>query len=134
MVDDHPLIQEAVGNVLRRLDAQAEIAVAGDCERGLAIAGHGAEPDLVLLDPNLPGLAEIPTLKLWRARFPGVPVVGLSATIDPASSTNRGHFDSRNAQCEAPTEPDEFWNNTPRRFTGVGGLMESSTSDCREAV
>jgi DNA-binding NarL/FixJ family response regulator len=82
VVDDHPLIQEAVGNVLRRLDAQAEVAVAGDCERGLAIAGDGGELDLVLLDLNLPGLSGIPALKLWRARFPGVPVAILSATAD----------------------------------------------------
>lgn len=82
VVDDHPLIQDAVSNVLRRLESHAEIAVAGDCERGLDIAGLGAEPDLVLLDLNLPGLSGIPALKLWRTRFPGVPVVILSAVSD----------------------------------------------------
>jgi DNA-binding NarL/FixJ family response regulator len=82
VVDDHPLIQEAVSMVVRRIEPQAEIAVAGDCERGLDLAANGAEPDLVLLDLSLPGLSGIPALKLWRARFPGVPVAILSAAID----------------------------------------------------
>ena len=82
VVDDHPLIQEAVGNVLRRLEPQVIIDSAGDCERGLDLAAEGTEPDLVLLDLNLPNLSGIPALKLWRTRFPGVPVVVLSAAAD----------------------------------------------------
>ncbi len=82
VVDDHPLIQEAVSNVLRRLEPEAAIDMAGDCEHGLDLAGHGTEPDLVLLDLNLPGLSGIPALKLWRTRFPGIPVVVLSALTD----------------------------------------------------
>jgi DNA-binding NarL/FixJ family response regulator len=82
VVDDHPLIQEAMSNVLRRLEPDADIAVAADCERGLEIAGDGVEPDLVLLDLNLPGLSGIPALRVWRTRFPGVPVIILSASVD----------------------------------------------------
>jgi DNA-binding NarL/FixJ family response regulator len=82
VVDDHPLIQEAVSNVLRRLEPEVAIDVAGDCEGGLDLAGHGTEPDLVLLDLNLPGLSGIPALKLWRTRYPGIPVVVLSAATD----------------------------------------------------
>ncbi|HEY2816584.1 MAG TPA: response regulator transcription factor [Casimicrobiaceae bacterium] len=82
IVDDHPLIQQAVGNVLRAIDEAAEIAVAGDCDGALEIAGRGTEPDLVLLDLNLPGLSGIPALKRWRSRFPAVPVVVLSALDD----------------------------------------------------
>ena len=82
VVDDHPLIQEAVSDVLRRLEPAVAIDVAGDCERGLTLAGQGTEPDLVLLDLNLPGLSGIPALKIWRTRYPGVPVVVLSAATD----------------------------------------------------
>ena len=83
IVDDHPLIQQAVSNVLRGLDPAAEIAVAGDCDSALEIAATGApEPDIVLLDLNLPGLSGIPALKRWRARFPAMPVVVLSALDD----------------------------------------------------
>jgi DNA-binding NarL/FixJ family response regulator len=82
VIDDHPLVQEAVRNLLRRLDAQAEIEVAGDCQLGFAIARDGAELDLVLLDLNLPGLSGIPAVKAWRTRFPAVPVAILSASVD----------------------------------------------------
>ena len=82
VIDDHPLIQDAVSNVLRSLDAQIHIEVASDCERGLVMAAHGTEPDLVLLDLNLPGLSGMAALTAWRTRFPGVPVIVVSATMD----------------------------------------------------
>ena len=68
--------------MLRRLVPQAAIDVAADCERGLELAGHGVEPDLVLLDLNLPGVSGIPAVKLWRRRFPGIAVVVISAATD----------------------------------------------------
>lgn len=82
VVDDHPLIQEAVSNVLRRLDASVVIDVAGDCETGIELASRAPEPELVLLDLNLPGLSGIAALRVWRERFPGIPVIVLSATTD----------------------------------------------------
>lgn len=85
VVDDHPLIQEAVRNVLLRLEPRVEVALAHDCERGLEIAGNGMGLDLVLLDLELPGTSGIAALKLWRKRFPDVPVVILSATTDKST-------------------------------------------------
>ena len=85
VVDDHPLIREAVANVLRRLDAPVEVEAAGDCEQGLEIAARGTEPELVLLDLQLPGLNGIAALRAWRERFPAVPVIVLSA--DQAAPT-----------------------------------------------
>ena len=82
IIDDHPLIQHAVSNVLRVIDAAVEIELAGDCARAMELADRGNEPDLVLLDLNLPGLSGIPALKRWRSRFPAVPVIVLSALDD----------------------------------------------------
>ena len=82
VIDDHPLIQEAVANVLRRLGPEVVIDAAGDCERGFALAGQGAELDLVVLDLAMPGISGILALKAWRSRYPGVPVVVLSAATD----------------------------------------------------
>ena len=59
VVDDHPLIQEAVRSVLCRLEPEMIIDVAANCERGLSLAQSGSEPDLVLLDLNLPGVSGI---------------------------------------------------------------------------
>lgn len=85
IIDDHPLIQQAVENVLRGLDAAVEVVAASDCEHALEMAVSDTEPDIVLLDLNLPGLSGIPALKLWRSRFPAVPLVILSALDDQAT-------------------------------------------------
>jgi len=82
IIDDHPLIQDAASNVLRCIDPGIDIDVASDCEHGFEIASRGTEPDLVLLDLNLPGLSGIAALKTWRMRFPGIPVIVLSAATD----------------------------------------------------
>jgi len=82
VVDDHPLIQEAVRNVLLRLEPGVDVVLADNCEQGLEIAGDGVALDLVLLDLELPGMSGIAALKHWRKRFPDVPVVILSATTD----------------------------------------------------
>jgi DNA-binding NarL/FixJ family response regulator len=85
IVDDHPLIQEAVANVLRSLDPATDVAAATDCDSGLAVATSTPGLDLVVLDLNLPGLSGIPALKRWRSRLPAVPVVVLSAVNDQAT-------------------------------------------------
>jgi DNA-binding NarL/FixJ family response regulator len=83
IIDDHPLMQHAVGNVLRAIDPQVELVVTETCDRALEIAAGPPEPDLVLLDLHLPGVSGIPALKLWRSRFPAVPVMILTAQDDP---------------------------------------------------
>jgi DNA-binding NarL/FixJ family response regulator len=85
VVDDHPLVGEALGNVLRRIDADAEVETICDGARALEQAAVGREPDLVLLDLNMPGLHGINALKTWRSRYPAVPVIVLSAQYDPAT-------------------------------------------------
>ena len=82
VVDDHPLIREAVQGVVTRLEPGATVLAVGDSERGFAIADAEPDLDLVLLDLNIPGLAGIPALKAWRRRYPEVPVVVLSSADD----------------------------------------------------
>ena len=82
VVDDHPLMREAVQGVVTRLEPGAMVLAVGDSERGFAIADAEPDLDLVLLDLNIPGLAGIPALKAWRRRYPEVPVVVLSSAAD----------------------------------------------------
>jgi DNA-binding NarL/FixJ family response regulator len=82
VVDDHPLMREAVQAVVARLEPGAAVLAAADSERGFEIAAAEPDLDLVLLDLNIPGLSGVPAVKAWRRRHPEVPVVVLSSTDD----------------------------------------------------
>jgi DNA-binding NarL/FixJ family response regulator len=82
VVDDHPLIREAMRSVLQQLDPDNEVLEAGDCDEALAIAACEPELALVLLDIRLPGISGLDGLEVLRERHPSVPVVVLSASED----------------------------------------------------
>ena len=82
VVDDHPLIREAMRSVLKQLDPAIEVLEAGDCESALTIADREPELGLVLLDLRLPGISGLDGLEVLRERHANVPVVVLSASED----------------------------------------------------
>ena len=55
IVDDHPLIREALRHVLPGLAADIRLYDASDCAGGLALAEQHQDLDLALLDLTLPG-------------------------------------------------------------------------------
>jgi DNA-binding NarL/FixJ family response regulator len=85
VVDDHPLVQDALAQLLPQLDAGAEVRAAADAADAVAILD--AEPDvaLVLLDLALPGTRGVDFLADLLLDYPGVPIVVLSATHDEAT-------------------------------------------------
>ena len=87
VVDDHPLIRQALLLVVRQLDSDLRVLEAGTCEEGLTLAAAHHDLDLVLLDIHLPGLSGLDALKSFRERAPAVPVVVISASEDPADVT-----------------------------------------------
>jgi len=83
IVDDHPLIIEIMGAVARSVFPDAEVRSAN----GLADAVKAARDkavDLVLLDLGLPDCWDITALTQFRAAFPAVRVVVVSATEERA--------------------------------------------------
>lgn len=82
LVDDHPLILEAVRHILRGLDRHAIVLTARDCVAGLGLAAAEGGLDLVLLDLSLPGLSGVAAVRAWREQWPDVPVVALSGVDD----------------------------------------------------
>jgi DNA-binding NarL/FixJ family response regulator len=80
VVDDHPLICEALRQVLRALDKSIELVEAGDAAAALAAAASAGSLDLILLDLALPGTDGFEVLRELRERHPGFPVVVLSAS------------------------------------------------------
>jgi DNA-binding NarL/FixJ family response regulator len=80
VVDDHPLVLEALKGVLHQLDAEVDIfdASAADSARELVRAHPDA--DLMLLDLGLPGADGFTLLEEFRNDYPTVPVVVLSGS------------------------------------------------------
>lgn len=78
LVDDHPLVREAIG-MLIGADPQQTVVVgeAGSAAEGMRLVAE-RHPDLVVLDVSLPGANGIEVCKDIRAQFPGVRVLVLS--------------------------------------------------------
>jgi len=82
VVDDHPLILEALKQVLRDLDPEIEVLEARDASQALEQAARHPELSLVLLDLTLPEKHGFELLPELRRHTPGLPIVVLSATED----------------------------------------------------
>ena len=80
VVDDHPLICEALRQVLKALDKDIELLEASNGGRALSEAGRSDRLDLILLDLALPDADGFEVLRELRERHPSFPVVVLSAS------------------------------------------------------
>jgi len=82
VIDDHPLIQEALRHVLVALDPALEFIQAQDASEAHAALSREPDTDLILLDLALPGCDGFDLLAELRREWPGMPVLVLSATHD----------------------------------------------------
>ncbi|WP_341917011.1 response regulator transcription factor [Polaromonas sp. YR568] len=79
VIDDHPLMREAVVMLIRRLHTKAIVT---ELDRlaaiGPAVEQHGI-PDIICLDLKLPDTHGVSGVRELRQQFPEVPIVVLSA-------------------------------------------------------
>jgi len=87
VVDDHPLMADAITLSLTTLDQRAEVKAAHDLASAFHQAAKAPEFDLVMLDLGLPGCSALQALERFRERFPALPVVVVSASSDTSSIT-----------------------------------------------
>jgi len=80
VVDDHPLILEALHHVLRALDGGATIHDARTAEDGRRLVAEHPDARLLILDLSLPGADRFSLLHELRNAYPSIPVVVLSAS------------------------------------------------------
>jgi DNA-binding NarL/FixJ family response regulator len=80
VVDDHPLIVEALHHVLKGLASDVEVFDARSAAEGRAQLEAHPDVDLLLLDLGLPKVDGFSLLADIRESFPTVPVVVLSGT------------------------------------------------------
>jgi len=83
LVDDDDLVVEAVQAILRAL-GHAVTATPGGIE-ALARVAAGLQPDVVILDLNMPGLDGAGTLPRLLAARPGLPVLLATGRVDQAA-------------------------------------------------
>jgi CheY-like chemotaxis protein/two-component sensor histidine kinase len=84
LVDDDDLIQSSVQAILECLGNTAVTTVPTG-EEALAMLEGGLEPDLVILDMNMPGLGGMGTLPRLRVLRPEVPVLLATGRVDQTS-------------------------------------------------
>jgi len=80
VVDDHPLILEALHHVLRQLDGEVEVHDARTAEDGKHLVADHPDAGLLLLDLTLPGADGFTLLEELRTEHPAIPVVVISAS------------------------------------------------------
>lgn len=85
VVDDHPLVREALRDHLRQLEDDVEVLDARNSAEAIGLAERDPDLDLVLLDLNLPDAHGFSALTTLRERYPAIPVVVLSANDDRAT-------------------------------------------------
>lgn len=80
LVEDHPLVQDAVGKIL-----SANCDLVGIIARGNAVlaAVQNLQPDAVILDISLPDMSGMQVLRELRAAFPSVAIVMLTINVEP---------------------------------------------------
>jgi DNA-binding NarL/FixJ family response regulator len=80
LADDHPLFREGVKPVLLKLDRRVTLIEADDYPSAFAAMHKAREVDLALLDLYMPGMSGLEGVARFRAAFPDIPVVVLSAS------------------------------------------------------
>ena len=85
LVDDHPLILQALAQVLPELEPGLEVFGATNRTETLALLARHPDCSLVLLDLTLPGAHGLDLLAELRRDAPRLPIVVLSATHDRAT-------------------------------------------------
>ncbi len=80
LADDHPLFREGVKPVLLKLDRRVTLIEAFDYPSAFAAMHRAREVDLALLDLFMPGMSGLDGVSRFRAAFPDIPVVVLSAS------------------------------------------------------
>lgn len=80
LADDHPLFREGVKPVLLKLDRRVTLIEAHDYPSAFTAMHKAKEVDLALLDLYMPGMSGLDGVTRFRAAFPDIPVVVLSAS------------------------------------------------------
>jgi len=83
LADDHVVVREGLVMVLERADGVAVVGTAGDVEATLAVVAEH-RPDVLVLDPRMPGGSSLDALPRLAQAAPGMAIVILTMHHRPA--------------------------------------------------
>ena len=92
VIDDHPLIREALRSVFKELKADLTVLEAPNCRLAMALIAEHQDIQLILLDLNLPDRDGFSVLAELREHHPAMAVVVLSAQQDRPSVLKALHL------------------------------------------
>jgi len=79
VVDDHPLVRQAIGMLLRRLKPASKVVELEKYSELQAALIKNGEPELFVLDLLLPGVKGASAIQEVKGMYPATPLVVLSA-------------------------------------------------------
>jgi DNA-binding NarL/FixJ family response regulator len=83
IADDHPVFRDGLAGLLADLGAEV-VATVGDGQAAVdAVAAH--QPDVVLMDIQMPGMSGLAATERVRRDHPGTAVLVLTMSADPAT-------------------------------------------------
>lgn len=87
IVDDHSIMRQGLSQLLQSDDSVEVVAEAADGREGLRLAAE-LEPDVVLVDYQMPGMNGAEVAAELRIQFPELAVIGLSNDDRPQVQKN----------------------------------------------
>jgi DNA-binding NarL/FixJ family response regulator len=81
LADDHPLMRKGICSMLQKTEDIEVVGQAKDGYEALTLV-HDLDPDVLLLDMEMPGLQGMEVAKELKAAGSGVPILALSAYED----------------------------------------------------
>ena len=84
IVDDHILFRKGLRALLSGYTGIEVVCEAGNGQELLELLDQGSNPNVILMDMQMPVLDGLQTTRLLRTQFPGVRVVIISMHDDPS--------------------------------------------------
>jgi two-component system NarL family response regulator len=139
IVDDHPMVAEGIEAILETYDDLAVVGTLSSAREALD-AISGLDPDVVLLDLNMPGMSGLTATELMLEKRPGTRILILSMHDSPEYiSTALSHGASGYILKDVPTEEiktaiDSVMRGEKYLCTGAEAALTPTIADGREPL
>lgn len=140
VIDDHPVIQDALRLLMSNFVDISEVSIASSAEEGLQIGKASPSLQLISIDIGLPGASGAEAIRLFSRTFSNIPIVVISGSdsrrdVEAALRAGAKAFISKTASADTVHEaikeilsgklPDNPWIGNP----GVNISLNSHSRD-----